>query len=107
MKEISIQIPEFVDRDTNVRRTCSTVLRGNKKFPSSFLPYSRRYRDDNFVDRVTNVWKKFMFKFQNSLVERQTFVESVPSVCVQTFFFLAVFGHIFIVIGKTFLLIER
>ena len=31
VEEISFQIPKFVDRETNVRRKCSTVLRGKKK----------------------------------------------------------------------------
>ena len=53
MEETSVQIPEFVDREANVRQKCSSVLCGNKIFPSSFWPYFRRYRDDNFVDRVT------------------------------------------------------
>ena len=39
MVEIYVQIPEFVDRETNVRRKCSMVLHGNKIFPSSFWPY--------------------------------------------------------------------
>ena len=29
MEEISVQIPEFVDRETNIRRNLSTVLPGN------------------------------------------------------------------------------
>ena len=29
VEEIYVQILEFVDRETNVRRNCSTVLRGN------------------------------------------------------------------------------
>ena len=53
VEEISVQIPEFVDRETNVHRKCSMVLRGNKFFPSIFWPYFYRYRDDNFVDRAT------------------------------------------------------
>ena len=52
VEEISVQIPEFVDRETNVRRTCSMVLRGNKILPSIFWPYFCRYRDENFVDRA-------------------------------------------------------
>ena len=54
-----------------------------------------------------NVWKKILFKFQNSSIERQTFVESVPRFCMETKFCLAVFGHIFVVIGTTTLSIER
>ena len=53
VEEISVQIPEFVDRETNVRQNYSTILRGNKILPSSFWSYFRRYRDDNFVDRAT------------------------------------------------------
>ena len=53
MEEIFVQIPEFVDRETIVRRKCSMVLRGNKIFPSSFWPYLCRYRDDTFVNRET------------------------------------------------------
>ena len=53
VEEISVQIPEFVDRETIVRRKCFIVLRGNKNFPSSFWPYFHRYRDDTFVDRET------------------------------------------------------
>ena len=53
MEEISVQILEFVYRETNVRRKCSMILHGNKKFPSSFWPYFRHYRDANFVDKAT------------------------------------------------------
>ena len=35
------------------------------------------------------------------------FVESVPRFCMETKFCLAVFGHIFVVIGTTTLSIER
>ena len=52
MEEISVQILEFVDRETNVRQKCSMVFCGNKNFPRSFSPYFRHYRDDSFVDRA-------------------------------------------------------
>ena len=52
MEEIFVQILEFVDRETNVCRNRSMVLRGTKILPGSFWPYFRRYRDDNFVDRA-------------------------------------------------------
>ena len=107
MEEIFVQIPKLVDRETNVRGNCSMVLRGNKILLGSFWPYFRRYRDDNFVDRATNAWKKFLFKFQNSSIERQTFVEIIPWFCVETNFFLVVFVHIFIVIGMATLMIAR
>ena len=83
MEEISVQIPEFVDREKNIRRKCSTILRGNKILPSSFWPYFRRYREDNFVDRVMNARKKFLFKFQNLSIEKQTFAKSVPRFCME------------------------
>ena len=86
MEEISVQILEFGDRETNIRRMCSLILCGNKKLPSIFWPYFRRYRDDNFVDGVMNAWNKFLFKFQNSSIERQTFIESVPRFFVETKF---------------------
>ena len=107
MEEISIQIPEFVDRETKVHRKCSMGLHGNKILPNSFWPYVRRYRDDNIVDRVMNVWKKILFKFHNSSIERQTFVESIPWFGVETKFWLTVFGHIFVVIGMKIVSIER
>ena len=52
VEEIFVQIVEFIDRESNVRRNCSMILRGNKIFPSNFWPYVFRYRDDNFVDRA-------------------------------------------------------
>ena len=55
MEEIYVQIPNFVDRETNIHQKCSTVFRGNKIFPSSFFPYFHRYRDDKFVDKATTV----------------------------------------------------
>ena len=107
MEVIFVQIPEFIDRETNVHRKCSTVLRGNKILASNFLPYFSRSKDEKFVDRATNAWKKFLFKFQNSSIERQTFVERDPWLYVETKNCLAVFGHIFVIIGTTTLLIER
>ena len=53
VEEISVQIPELVDRETIVRRNSSMVLHGNKIFPGSFWPYLRHYRDDTFFDRDT------------------------------------------------------
>ena len=53
MEEIYVQIIEFVDRETNVRRKCSMVLRGSKILSSSFWTYFHRYRDKCFVDRAT------------------------------------------------------
>ena len=53
VEEISVQIPEFVGRETNIHQKCSMVLRGNKIFPSIFWPFVRHYRDEFFVDRVT------------------------------------------------------
>ena len=52
-------------------------------------------------------WNFFLFKFQNLSIERQSFVETVPRIFVETKFCLAVFGHIFVIIGMTTLLIER
>ena len=52
VEEISVQIPEFVDRETIVRQKCSMVLCGNKILPSSFWPYFRRYRDESVVNRA-------------------------------------------------------
>ena len=52
VEEISVQIPEFVDRETNVHQNCSIVFRGTKILPSSFGPYFPHYRDDNCVDRA-------------------------------------------------------
>ena len=52
IEEISFQILEFIDRETNVRRNYSMVLRGTKTFPSSFWPYFCRYRDESVVDRA-------------------------------------------------------
>ena len=52
VEEISVQIPEFVDRETNIRRNRSTVFRGTKILPGSFWPNFCRYRDDHFVDRA-------------------------------------------------------
>ena len=83
------------------------VLRGNKKFPSSFSPYFFHYRDENFVDRATNVWKKFLFKFHKSSIERHMFVKRVPWFGMEAIFCLAVFGHIFVIIGMKTLSIER
>ena len=107
MGEISVQIPEFVDRETNVHRKCSTFLHGSTIFHSIFWPYFRRYRDDKFVDRSMNVWKKFLFKFQNSWIGRQMFVKIVPQFCVEPKIFPAIFGHISVVIGTIILSIEQ
>ena len=63
VEKISVQIPEFVNRETNVRRKCSTVLLGNEKLSSNFWPYFRRSRGDKFVNRASNMWKKFLLKF--------------------------------------------
>ena len=106
MEEISIQIPEFVDRETNVRRNYSMVLHGNKKFPSSFWPYFRHYRDNKFVDRVMNAWNNFLFKFQNSSIERQMIIEHFPWFVMETRFCVAFFGHICITIGMKTVLIN-
>ena len=48
-----------------------------------------------------------MFIFQNSSIERQTFVETVSWFCVESKFCLAGFGHIFIVTGMILSLIEQ
>ena len=52
-------------------------------------------------------WNKFLFKFQNPSLETQTFLERAPQFCMETKNFLAVFGHIFVVIRTTTLSIER
>ena len=57
MEENSVQILDFIDRETNVRRKCSMFLRGNKIFPNSFWPYFCRLRDDTFVDIETKCRK--------------------------------------------------
>ena len=82
------------------------VLHGNKK-NGSFFPYFRRYKDENCVDRATNVWKNFLFKFQNSSIERQMIIEHFPWFVMETRFCVAVFGHIFVVIGTKTVPIEQ
>ena len=48
-----------------------------------------------------------MFIFQNSSIERQTFVEMVSRFCVESKFGIAGFRHIFILTGTILSLIER
>ena len=74
---------------------------------NSFWPYFRHSKDGKLVNRATTAWKNFLFKFQNSLIERQMIIERFPRLVVEPIFCVAVFGHICVVVGTKTMSIER